>query len=391
MVYLISVTQAQTLKEWKRTVVPEFKKLAKEHSWVGASLCLTQNGQVVDFRTAGYMDRENKRLNTKRTIFNWGSITKTITAVCIMRLRDENKLKLEDPVTKHIPEFRWLRSDSIGVDIETVTIKHLLTHTSGIDLRKNWVFYNDFADKHHRPLRWKQIAAILPYCKLKRIPGSKFEYSNFGFILLGRVVENVMREPYTSYVYKNIFMPLGMNTAHFGISPPHIKALRSISYYQSGKDATIKRAERIKHHNYGIGNPVGGLYASIDDMTKYIMFLAGTSDAKLQQKYNLVLKNETIGEMIKGEVYLRKPRDFHSKIGLGIYSTEYKGQKVNYHDGVQFGFLSFMFLDRKDNVGVLMVTNTQTRKILRQFYRTAQSPINGQFFLRWTPSAKKKK
>lgn len=379
---------AQSLKEWKKIVVPEFEKVAKTYPKAGISMCLIQDGKITDMRTQGYRDRKQKLPNTPETIVNWGSITKTFTAVAIMQLRDRGKLKLDDPLVKYIPEIRWVRTDSIGIDIEEITVKHLLTHTSGITVTdKQWHYYDGSTAPAHRPLRWKQVSAILPYVKVTRRPGVKHRYSNLAFILLGRVIENIQREPYTAYIYKNIFMPLGMNSAHFGVSPPHLQHLKSLSYRQDKGDSTYK-VFNTDIHNYGIGNPTGGLHASILDMSKYVSFLAGTSDVKLQEKYNLVLKGNTLKEMFSGKTKILANKGFESWIGLGMFQYKYRGKVNNNHSGAQYGFISYIHFDRNRQIGTCIVFNTRDKVISRKQAFIAGTYTGAQFLLGWMPKKK---
>jgi len=386
----IQYTAAQTLKQWRKVVVPHFVKVTKEFPNTGLSMCLIQDGKITDMRTRGYRDREQKLPNTPKTIVSWGSITKTFTTVAIMQLRDRGKLKLDDPLVKHIPEIRWVRTDSIGIDIEEITIKHLLTHTSGITLdSKKWHYYDDFTDLAHRPIRWQQVSAILPYARVTRKPGVKHVYSNFAFVLLGRVIENVEREAYTAYIYKNIFMPLEMNTAHFGMSPPHIRHLKSLSYRQDKGDSTYT-VFNMDIHNYGIGNSAGGLYASIVDMAKYIGFLAGTNNKTLQKKYNLILKESTLQEIFSGKAMIISNKGFESWIGLGVFQYKYKGKTLNMHSGAQYGFISYIYFDRDRQIGTCLIFNTRDKKISRMQAFIAETYTSAQFLLGWEPPKKRK-
>jgi len=377
------------LKTWKKTVVPEFEKVAKAYPKAGLSICLIQDGKVSDMRTKGYRDKARKLPNTPETIVNWGSITKTFTAIAIMQLRDRGKLKLGDPVVKYIPEVRWIRTDSIGVDVEEITIKHLLTHTSGITLTdRKWHYYDDFNDLAHRPIKWEQISAILPYIKVKRRPGVKHVYSNFAFVLLGRVIENIEREAYTAYIYKNILMPLEMNTAHFGTSPPHLKYRKSLSYHKKDKDSTHV-VFNMDIHNYGVGNPTGGLCASIEDMTKYTKFLAGTTNRKLQLKYDLVLKPSTLDEMFTCKHQILSRKDFKYCIGLGMFLYEYKKKPLNTHSGAQYGFISYLYFSREQKAGAFIIFNTRDEDITIKEARLGETTISMRHFLGWVPKKKK--
>src|SRR2546430_5887629 len=135
----------------------------------------------------------------ERTIFHWGSITKTLTAVAVMQLRDRKRVSLDERVTQYIPELRQVH-DPFG-SMDDVTIRMLLSHSAGFQ-NPTWPYKAGKSWEPFEPTRWEQLAAMLPYQEVAFAPGSRYSYSNPGFIYLARIIEQLTGDPYQSYVYK---------------------------------------------------------------------------------------------------------------------------------------------------------------------------------------------
>lgn len=133
-----------------------------------------------------------------------------------------------------------------------------------------------------------------------------------------------------------------------------------------------------------MGNPTGGLYASLDDMLLYTNFLAGAGTKAQQKRYESVLSKKTLEEMLSKKVKVVAPGNgFEVWMGLGVYITTYKGKTSYHHGGSQFGFSSYTFFERDTQTGVLFIFNSETPKVIGQFMDIAQSNINAKFLLGW--------
>ncbi len=380
------VAQETAQKAGWELLTSEFDSLPKR-GLVGGALCRADKGKIIDYKMYGYQDQANKIPITKKTIYNWGSNTKVITAVCIMQLKEQGRLRLDDPVIKYVPEFRWMRTDSVGVPIDSVKIKHLLTHTAYFIFGNKFNFYHGSADKDYNPIRWEQIAAVLPYYWLVDRPGLKFKYNSDGFIFLGRIIENIMRESYASYVHKNIFMPLGMTTAHFGVSPPHLRKYKSVSY-RKRKGDSVNTVYRLDHHNYGYGNPVGGLFASVPDMMKFVSFLAGGDKGK-KELYNMVLPDTALDEMFEAKFVTRKQKKGYGReVGISIFRLSHYKESCAYHNGVQYGFLSYLMIQRSTGKAFVYALNTNNKRIFNYSYYSVINRGGYRFLLGYKPSDK---
>src|SRR5208283_2671148 len=178
----------------------ELGEQAADGRFSGAVL-IAKAGKPVFQGAYGYADRERKIANTVATKFRFGSMGKMFTALAVMQLVQAGKIKLDDPIAKYLPDYP-------NKEVATVTIYQLLTHTGGT----GDIFGPDF--DAHRP----ELQALKDYLTLygdrglQFKPGSKWEYSNYGFLLLGRIIEVTSGQNYYDYVRDHIFNPAGMSS-----------------------------------------------------------------------------------------------------------------------------------------------------------------------------------
>ncbi len=153
----------------------------------------------------GVADLESQEPMTPRSILRIGSVTKLFTATAILHLRDAGKLRLDDPVATHLP---WFRIASPFEEAPAITVRHLLTHTSGLPRESSFPYWTD----HEFPTL-QQIRAALPEQTAIYPPATHYKYSNLGIALLGEIVAVVSGTPYEDYVAGHIFAPLGMKNS----------------------------------------------------------------------------------------------------------------------------------------------------------------------------------
>src|SRR5262245_44513925 len=240
---------------------------------VGSSVLLVRDGAIAATATDGYQELATKRAVDPDTIFHWASITKTFTGIAIMQLRDRGRLRLDDPVVKYVPEFQRVHNP-FG-DVSQVTIRHMMTHSSGLRAR-TWPWGGDQPWHPFEPTDWQQLVAMLPYTQLNFAPGSKYSYSNPGVIFLGRIIQLLSGDDYEVYVTKNILMPLGMHSTFFDRAPYYLLPHRSHSYFR--EDTGLHEARFDFDSGITVSN--GGLNAPLTDMANYLAFLMGATDRK---------------------------------------------------------------------------------------------------------------
>ena len=227
VVGLAGVAQSQEPAAW-RSFTSTFEAYARADSIVGAATVLVRDGRITARQAIGFADRDAGERVTDRTIFHWASITKTLTAVAVMQLRDRGLLTLDDPVTRWIPELRQLHNPYGSMD--AITVRMLLSHSAGFQ-DPTWPYDEGRPWEPFEPTRWEQLVAMMPYQEIHFSPGTRYSYSNPAYIYLARIIELLTGDPWAVYVQKNIWTPLGMTRSYVNTTPYHLAADRSNRYY----------------------------------------------------------------------------------------------------------------------------------------------------------------
>jgi CubicO group peptidase (beta-lactamase class C family) len=318
---------------------------------VGGSFALVRDGRVLSRVNQGMADRERNHPVTDDTIYHWASITKTITAIAIMQLRDRGKLSLDDPAVKYIPELRAVH-DPFG-DISEVTIRRLMSHSAGFR-NATWPWGGDKPWHPFEPKQWSQLVAMLPYTEIEFRPGSRYSYSNPGIIFLGRIIELLSGDDYEVYVDKNIFKPLGMLRSYYDATPYHLLPNRSASYYVT-RSGDLRTAPFDADTGITVSN--GGLNAPIGDMLRYLDFLLGTGDQVAA--HDGVLKRSSLEEMFVPQVSAGAEGSDRVSIGLNFFVEDRGGYHLVGHSGSQNAFISHFYICPALRAGYIVAFNTE--------------------------------
>ena len=179
----VTAARPQPPKSWPG-FVRAFDAYASHDSVVGASVLIMQDGSVLAHHEFGFADRERQQRVDDATIYHWASITKTLTAVAVMQLRDRRLLTLDDRVTRYVPELRQVH-DPFG-SMDDITVKMLLSHSAGFQ-NPTWPYKTGKPWEPFEPTRWEQLVTMMPYQEVLFAPGSRYGYSNPAFIYLARI------------------------------------------------------------------------------------------------------------------------------------------------------------------------------------------------------------
>jgi CubicO group peptidase (beta-lactamase class C family) len=337
---------------WAR-VVQIYHQRVQEAGIVGSSLLFVRDGAVAGTAVDGYQDLDTKRAVDDQTIFHWASITKTMTGIAILQLRDRGLLSLDDPAIKYVPELR-LAHNPYG-DMSQVTIRQLMSHSAGFRA-PTWPWGGDQPWHPFEPTRWEQVVAMLPYTQLLFKPGTQYSYSNPGVIFLGRIIQLFSDDDYEVYITKNIFMPLGMTRSFFDRAPYHLIDHRSHSYLRT--DGRLE--EQRFDFDTGITVSNGGLNAPLGDMAKYLAFLIGAR-APAAAEYDAVLKRSSIDEMFTPQIRAADGEGGSGgdvQAGLSSFIEHHHGVELVGHSGDQNGFISHLYIHRPSRSGYIVAFNT---------------------------------
>ncbi len=232
---------------------------AREQQIPGLAAGIVRAGRLVHVATVGLADIEAARPVASGTVFRSASMTKNMTALAILALRDAGRLALDAPLSQYVPQFAAVAPATS--DSPPVSLRHLLTHTAGFVTDDPW-------GDRVLGMTPAELDALIATGKLfARPPGLAFEYSNLGFALLGRVLTNVSGEPYQSFIRRTILNPLGMTRTTFD-APDAARGDYAWGYRLD--DGKWSR-ERIEPD--GEVGAMGGLATSVPDYARYVAFL----------------------------------------------------------------------------------------------------------------------
>jgi len=243
-----------------------FVDFQKDSHAPGLVYGIVANGRLVHVRGLGTQELEAKRPVTPDSLFRIASMTKAFTALAILKLREEGKLSLDDPAELYVPEMRGWTYPTI--DAPHIRIRDLLTHSAG------FVDDNPWGDRQ-TPLPEADFTRMLAQgVPFSSAPGSRYEYSNFGYALLGRIIANVSAMPYRTYVERSLLTPLGMTSTGYEVSEWPV-ARRALGYrWQAGR---WLREPDMAHGAFGA---MGGLQTSATDYARWMSFLLSAWPAR---------------------------------------------------------------------------------------------------------------
>jgi CubicO group peptidase (beta-lactamase class C family) len=315
----------------------------------GLAVGVVRAGALAWTAALGFADRASSRPVTADTLFRIASITKSFTATAILQLRDEGRLRLDDPLVAHLPEARVI-ANPFG-PIEDVTIRRLLTHTSGLqggDLPGDdpWrLIY----------LREAELIAHLDRVVILAAPESAWRYSNIGYVLLGAVVGRVSREPYDQYVQRAILDIAGLTSTAF--APSGDLAARTATGYGPGRhDDDLVPSEPYDPPTIFAD---GGLWSTVEDLARWLMVQSRIRDEDRRGDGDRVLDGRTLREMQHPGVLANE--DWTYAQGLGWASTRIGEAPWVGHTGSLNGFRAIVLFRPKEGLGVIALTNGSVR------------------------------
>lgn len=245
-----------------KSSAPELQKLIEEHAKAknipGIAYGIVVDNELVLSSATGFMNLENNTLATPISSFRIASMTKSFTAMAIMKLRDEGKLQLNDAVSKYIPEMANL--EYLTQDAPIIDIENLLLMTAGFPEDNPW------GDRQLHESDEMLIDLIGDGVSFSNSSSYKFEYSNTGYALLGNIISRVSGVSYQDYISMNILKPLGMEHTYWEYDNVPKKQL--VLGYRWEEEQW--KLEPLLHD--GAYGAMGGLITSIEDFSKYVSF-----------------------------------------------------------------------------------------------------------------------
>lgn len=235
-----------------------FQSRIEQLGITGAAIGIVLEGEIVYLRGFGVRDIVSKRPVDVDTPFRIGSVSKTFTALAIMRLRDAGKLSLDEPAASYLPSLAAVPLPT--KDSPPITTRHLLTMTSGLPYDDLWgavTFGYDDAKLERSIARGISFAGA---------PGERYRYSNLGYALLGQIVERVSGLGFEEFLAKEVFAPLGMRSTGY-VTGDVPRADMAVGYYRDGARLVAEPVESDR-----VFAPAGGVVTTISDLARYAAF-----------------------------------------------------------------------------------------------------------------------
>lgn len=338
-----SFGQSSSNKELKKDIDALFESYAHYNRFVG-SVLISDNNTIIYQKSFGYADIESKKKNIKNSIFSIASLTKSLTAVGIMKLVEDGKLTLETPISIYFPDFMPKNSKDI-------TIQHLLNNSSGMEAN---IGRTDESGNglmpEVTPITLDELLGKFKDSKLKFEPGAGYDYNNFGYLLLAQIIEKVSGQRYADFMEQAVFKPANMkNSAVAAFKPNHQKAH---PYLGLGMNE-FQNFNSSFHPSWLQG--AADVNSTTVDLFKFMQALENGTLLKVASKNKLYTATQAMGvnDMVSG---------------LGWVIDQKEGEKWIYNTGLLPGYASVMGSMPAKNIKIIILSNaTSVNPVLEEF------------------------
>jgi D-alanyl-D-alanine carboxypeptidase len=286
------------------------------------------DGNIAFEKGYGYADEEWAAFNTPTTKFRIGSLTKQFTAACILLLQERGQLTVHDPVSKYVPD--------LPPDWRAITLHQLLTHTSGIPNYPGTPRIENTLNRTGATPR--EILEVVAEKPLEFKPGTRFHYTNTGYVLLGMVIEKISGVSYADFIERNIFVALSMKSSGYDFAGA-VLSQRASGYMLAG--GRVNNADFI---DMSIPFAAGGIYSTVEDLYRWNEALANgklLSVASTKQMFAVYPEAQ-----LQGTHY-----------GYGVVLAERFGKRLYYHGGGVKGFNTVIQRYPQDGVCIVILEN----------------------------------
>lgn len=328
------------MKNWDEAI----RKLQQSHKIAGMSVVVTDKEKTIYANGFGVDSIERKNAEASaQSLYRIASITKIVTGITVLRLVELGFLSLDEPIKTYVPWLRFSRPEAT----EQMTLKHLLSHTSGLPVE-----YVPVGSRDEENLE-KSLMEGLPSLELQSLPEEGlYLYSNWGLRLASYVVQRVCGRMFSEVAADLVLHPLGMHhttfdlcvAATYPLSLPHV----------IGEDGELKVIHRINENATRLGS--GGLYSSAEDLCKLARFLLNNGKT---DKNEILLQQESLEEMFK----MRVVDDQNARVKYGLTMQQYSVPGTTMllygHTGNNTPYMGSLWIDRESGYGVATEYNTE--------------------------------
>ena len=307
----------------------------------GTAAGVMVDGDLVWAQAFGWADRDRRVAMTTASVSRTGSISKSVTAVLMMRLADRGIIGLDEPVRRYLPAVDGFADRRPNA--EAITFRHLASHTAGLIREPRW------PASVVGPIElWeKRILESIPLTAYDSVPGARYQYSNIGFGTLGLALSRAAGAPFIELVQAEIFDPLGMTGSSFIVAGQELEPRLAAGYISRSDGSIDAEQPALEHAGRGYKVPNGGVYSTVADLGRFLGAMSGVAGLR-------ILSEESRLEALE----VQTPEDPNAGYGLGFaIRSDEDGRRIASHGGSVAGYNAHMAVDPDARIGVVLLRN----------------------------------
>ncbi len=322
-------------QEKDNMIQTQLDKIVADKMVMGVGAAYSIDGKTIEKVVAGYADKDAKKPFEFETKIRMGSIAKTMTALAVMQLVEQGKVDLDAPIQTYIPDYPKHKKTQI-------TVRHLLSHTSGISGYKD-------GRESNTTIQYPTLYDALSLFKDRDLlfePGTQYSYTTYGYTVLGAIMENITGETFEDYMKEHIFEKAGMTNTGVEKFGEILENESKLYHRNNGKG----KAKPAKENNLSNRLPAGGFYTTLIDMLKFGNAIIA----------NTFVKKETL-TLMRQHHSLEKENNSYG-FGWFLYNPKPNVGGIMGHPGAQTGCTSFLFVvPEKKAVSIILANTSRTQ------------------------------
>ncbi|MEM8953360.1 MAG: serine hydrolase domain-containing protein [Verrucomicrobiota bacterium] len=315
---------------------------------------VVHQNQLVYAKAHGFRSLSATQPATTKTLYHIGSVSKPITATILAILVEHGRIALDDPIQKYLPPN--VKAPTYQNSVAEITVRHLVTHSSGLPRdppnRRNVPHGIRLNPGQAEPYSVDELYQALPKTRLRFEPGTTCEYSNYGFGLLGHILERVANQPFEALMKQSLFKPLGMNHSTVTLDKSTLHRLATHYWHDDQGRPRIDRPPTRFGDIFGHG----GVVSSVDDLARFVslQFKSNPSLIRLETLHNMrTPQTTTTGS---GLLLERDGLPMNMALGWRVQSPEANGGIVN-HSGEMDGHSAYLAFAPNAELGIIVLAN----------------------------------
>ncbi|MFN2457154.1 MAG: serine hydrolase domain-containing protein [Chitinophagaceae bacterium] len=324
-------TYGDNLERKLDSIVP---LLLKQHRVPGVSIAVIRNGKVFWSKGYGMADKEKNIPVSSSTRFNIGSVSKTLTAFAVLMLDERGIINIDSPIHRYLK--RW-QIPSSSFDVKKVTIRRVLSHTAGLSVAG---YHGVYKPGETLPTLMQSLSGYEGSdgaLYVMQEPGSALRYSSGGYTLLQLMIEDITQQPFSAFMQKEIFSPLGMTNTSYD----WVVIKKSVATPYNENETAWPQYQYVEQGS-------GGIYTTAEDLAKFLSMLTIKGPS-----FKSLLRHETIQQMITPA---ESTKGFYG-LGVKIFAVS-KDETLVSHDGANEGWRANYLLHPQKGDGVILLANS---------------------------------